>query len=561
MLNHPVEKHLVGLIERHLATGLFWFSYTWDLTNRVQAQSVSENEPLWKRADDRFFWNKHLQSKFIELTQDNLEQDLGSFILPLVYGSFDLRPTIINRTPFNLVLISRRCRYRAGTRYFTRGIDSFGHVANFNETEQLILLDDPSDERTVPGQLSGADGVQLGFVQTRGSIPLFWAEVNNLRYKPDLQIMDTEDTLNALQLHLTEQLNIYGPTTLVNLVKQTGYEGPIKKAFEDRLDELKMADVGYEYFNFAKECKNMKWDRISLLIDRLDEIMEQGGYFHQVASNPAPLKRQTAVLRTNCMDCLDRTNVVQSAIAKRVLTKQLRALDILAEDETLEAHEDFMHTFRNIWADHADAVSTAYSGTGALKTDFTRTGKRSKEGLMQDGLNSITRYLKNNYFDGERQDAFDLFTGAWVPRRGPSTAMSLVVDNRSLTIRSMPFISMFALFMVIAGMILPRTSEWSLYYYHIFWFLLFVSSLSYILAHGVEYVAWPRLNPPVESIYYDGPGYRSGQNGKGLWVPKLVQTVLARMKLEAGASVVGRTHGRALSRTDAIEMGAFRKEE
>lgn len=56
-----------------------------------------------------------------------------------------------------------------------------------------------------------------------------------------------------------------------------------------------------------------------------------------------------------------------------------------------------------MWADHADYVSKAYSGTGALKTDFTRTGKRSWAGAIDDGLNSIMRYIKNNYFDGPRQ--------------------------------------------------------------------------------------------------------------------------------------------------------------
>ena len=56
-----------------------------------------------------------------------------------------------------------------------------------------------------------------------------------------------------------------------------------------------------------------------------------------------------------------------------------------------------------VWADHANLISTAYSGTGALKTDYTRTGKRGKMGLLEDGMNSVMRYLKNNYFDGPRQ--------------------------------------------------------------------------------------------------------------------------------------------------------------
>ena len=56
-----------------------------------------------------------------------------------------------------------------------------------------------------------------------------------------------------------------------------------------------------------------------------------------------------------------------------------------------------------MWTDHANFISIAYSGTGALKTDFTRTGKRTRKGLLEDGWNSVMRYLKNNFFDGARQ--------------------------------------------------------------------------------------------------------------------------------------------------------------
>lgn len=35
------------------------------------------------------------------------------------------------------------------------------------------------------------------------------------------------------------------------------------------------------------------------------------------------LQKQEGVFRTNCMDCLDRTNVVQSVLARNVLLSQL----------------------------------------------------------------------------------------------------------------------------------------------------------------------------------------------------------------------------------------------
>ena len=40
----------------------------------------------------------------------------------------------------------------------------------------------------------------------------------------------------------------------------------------------------------------------------------------------------------------------------------------------------------------------------------------------------------------------------------------------------------------------------------------------FIIAHGVSYVSWPRLIPLTDTIYYDGPGYRSGDRGKGFGI-------------------------------------------
>lgn len=66
------------------------------------------------------------------------------------------------------------------------------------------------------------------------------------------------------------------------------------------------------------------------------------------------------------------------------------------------------------WADNGDILSTIYSGTGALKADFTRTGKRSAKGLWDDFCNSATRYYLNNFKDGKNQDAMNLVLGKFV---------------------------------------------------------------------------------------------------------------------------------------------------
>lgn len=45
--------------------------------------------------------------------------------------------------------------------------------------------------------------------------------------------------------------------------------------------------------------------------------------------------------------------------------------------------------FREAWTDNANRCSLLYAGTNALKTDFTRTGKRTMAGAIDDGINAV----------------------------------------------------------------------------------------------------------------------------------------------------------------------------
>ncbi|KAJ7462751.1 SacI homology domain-containing protein [Mycena galericulata] len=515
---HPVEAHLLALVRSHLNAGVFLFSYGWDLTRRLQAQWENRehdaSKPFWETADDRFFWNKFLQTRLIELTMGNASQNLSPYILPIMYGTFDLRNSVLHGRTLQICLISRRSRFRAGTRYFRRGIDREGHVANFNETEQLLMVEDDvgaGGPRTAGGEF----GTQMSFVQTRGSVPVFWAEVNTLRYKPDLQIMELQDTSDTMRRHLQELVSIYGDQALVSLVNRKGHEKPVKEVYERYIAQLDLPSVRYQYFDFHNECKNMRWDRISVLIDDLETDLKRYGYFHLTSDQTEAVQLQRGTVRTNCMDNLDRTNVVQAALAKWTLNQQLKALGILSKEGSIDAYEGISKDFREMWADHADAIANAYGGSGALKSDFTRTSKRTRKGVMEDGVKSLLRYFKNNFFDGARQDGFDLVTGNWVPRKTPSSSMFLVTDPRPLITRSMPVAASFSLFMICAGLTLPRTSDYSLFYYFMLWLTVLSISLIFIFIHGIDYVSWPRLVPSTDYIYYTGPGFRSGQHGKG----------------------------------------------
>jgi phosphatidylinositol 4-phosphatase len=64
-------------------------------------------------------------------------------------------------------------------------------------------------------------------------------------------------------------------------------------------------------------------------------------------------------------------------------------------------------------------------------------------------------------------------------------------------------------------------SDYSLFYYFVLWFTLMLLSVLFILAHGMDYVSWPKLVPMDDVLYYDGPGKRYGNAGKGIKIEAL----------------------------------------
>ncbi len=546
-LHDTDEDTYLSLLKTLLKTGPMYFSYSFDITNSFQRQAQSDpNLPLWKRADDRFFWNKFVQSDLIDFaggagSGSGLRggQQVGAdpFILPVMFGMLRITQTRIKATPVTFTLITRRSRHRAGTRYLTRGIDDQGHVANFNETEQIVIL---NDEARVLDGFGGGRGLQNGktegnesyetqvmsYVQTRGSVPVYWAEVNTLHYTPSLQIRGVETAVDAAQQHFNEQLELYGDNYLVNLVNQKGREDRVKRAYEQMVrilvsspNEATQADyvtdekihvveasqenqkydrLHYIYFDFHNETKGLQWHRAQLLLDQLKQGLVQGQYFRGVdmpADEQGRLEvrnRQTAVVRTNCMDCLDRTNVVQTMIARWILTRQLIDVGALRPGESADDDKTFESLFRNIWADNADVVSKSYSGTGALKTDFTRTGERTRAGMAQDLNNSITRYVKNNFGDGPRQDAYDLFLGAYLPSTSITDTNLIFKDRRPVLIQAIPYLLAASLFFVMVTSLTrtqPETTIWPLRVFAFLWLIIGSWCAHFIWTHGMLYVS------------------------------------------------------------------------
>ncbi|KAF9227842.1 hypothetical protein BS17DRAFT_800025 [Gyrodon lividus] len=361
--------------------------------------------PLWRRVNRQFWWNEWLSKPFIDV-------GLHSYVLPIVQGhfqisSFELPPNshmsgddVIS--PVDYIIASRRSRYRAGLRYQRRGVDDEAHVANFVETETIMRV-----------QRNAISNI-FSFVQIRGSVPLFWSQSGyNIKPPPVLSPERTSyQNMDAMRRHFQRTTPVYGPhasspDTIVNLAEQTGKESALTSAYKSYVNRMEDKDVRYCEYDFHHETRGMKYENISKLINYLERTFESQGYFW--VSNHMLLSKQKGVLRVNCIDCLDRTNVVQSAFARYVLNMQLGAVGLAVEPQSGRSEID--KVFNDVWANNGDAISRAYAGTSALKGDFTRTGKRDLGGLLNDGVNSLARMYSATFSDWFCQAVIDFMLG------------------------------------------------------------------------------------------------------------------------------------------------------
>lgn len=361
------DQSIVSLIDQGLHLGPLYYSLTHDLSLNCTLQA--ENA----QTCDHFIWNSRPLANLRKIT------NIPTIGLPVITGYIGVSQV---QDKFTFALISRRSCYRAGTRLWDRGADSNGNVANFVETEQILAFPD----------------VVYSLVQIRGSVPMVWSQYPNLSRLPNIALADESACQATLTKHFDNLFKHYGEVTVVSLTDNKGRE----KEMTTRYNNLggKAEHVHYQYWDFHHECAKLHWENIDKLIALIQGKIDSIGY--SVIKNGEVEQKQNGVVRTNCVDCLDRTNVVQSVIARKNLEKQLQNHGI--------SSEEIDSTFRNLWTDNADALSIQYAGTPALKTDYTRTGKRSIQGTLADGKNAIVRYYVNTCEDGTRQDAYDAIT-------------------------------------------------------------------------------------------------------------------------------------------------------
>lgn len=337
-----------------------------------------------------------------------------------VPATVSVLPQVRTKFPSMLTIISRQSSRRAGTRFNSRGIDDDGHVANFVETEMVLWV---------------APGIAFSYVQVRGSVPIFWEQPPGLI--PGQQKIEvtrsSEATQHAFNQHFEALELEYGAVHVVNLLSQLkAGEAELTAKFREHVSRSSLRQkegsgqpgrrslLRVTEYDFLAETRGPSgYEASSQIKHELADSLDGFAYFlsedttrpaasiynrEDVATSSSVILQQEGVFRTNCLDCLDRTNLVQTIISSM-------ALESFLSQQGARLSSDIQMRHSTLWADNGDALSKIYAGTGALKSSFTRHGKMSLAGALADARKSATRLYVNNFTDKARQKTIDLLLG------------------------------------------------------------------------------------------------------------------------------------------------------
>ncbi|GMH64031.1 hypothetical protein TrST_g7715 [Triparma strigata] len=260
------------------------------------------------------------------------------------------------------------------------------------------------------------EGKRYTYEILRGSIPLLWSSpcspsVYNPPVTIDPNLLSQVSAYKKFLLHESTRL-IY-----VNLVDKKGDQKRLGTLFKQIVEEVP-SDHVYIWHDFHSLTSESFTSGVSKITADCVSLSDYG----TLTDNGKVIKRQRKHIRVNCMDCLDRTNVIQSSISLEILKGWM-------SDNGLELNGEGAEWYKRSWGKNADEIARHYAGTNALKRDFTRKGRRTNWGKMEDGINSGVRWYKGNFMDSSKLEGLRIFFGGcYSPPSPPSLESSRKSD-------------------------------------------------------------------------------------------------------------------------------------
>lgn len=429
---NSTEKKLITTFQSFDLAKTFYFSYTYDITNNLQTNLLRKKlEVINKQSitipfdmtdyNEMFVWNSHLLAPVLPCIDTVFD-----WFQPLLYGFIDQVHISILGKSIYITLIARRSHHFAGARFLKRGVNNEGFVANEVETEQIVS-DVILSSFHRPGNGFFDSDRYTSFVQHRGSIPLYWAqEASNLSAKPPIKITVMDPFFSSAATHFDMLYKRYsgGPIHILNLIKKKEKiprETILLQEFEECIKYLNSflpenKKIDYTSWDMSRASKQDGQGVIEFLEKYALKTVTETGIF----SNSRTIEKtniQMGICRTNCIDCLDRTNAAQFVIGKRALGEQLKKLGI-TDNSFLEYDSDIVNILTELFHDLGDTIALQYGGSHLVNTMETYRKVNQWRSHSRDMIESIKRFYSNSFMDAQRQDAINLFLGNYIWKEG-----------------------------------------------------------------------------------------------------------------------------------------------
>ncbi|XP_060515948.1 synaptojanin-1 [Cylas formicarius] len=379
-LHYTQNEDRIAEVRKLLNSGTFYFSWYSGPPGNVPLDLTlcAQRAQKTTTTDHRFFWNRML---YVHLLRFGV--DCNSWLVRAMCGSVEIRTVYVAHRKALAAVISRLSCERAGTRFNVRGTNDEGHVANFVETEQVIYLENDV----------------TSYLQTRGSVPLFWEQ-------PGVQVGSHKVRISrgyeaakaAFNKHMSMIKQLYGKQVIVNLlgtslIGSKEGEAMLSQEFQKHHKDSSHTDVAHIVFDYHQECRGGNQSNLHKLKAKVEQQFEEFSFYQAEGTKVVSL--QTGTIRTNCLDCLDRTNCVQTFFGLEILGKQLQAMQLVDKKQTISRFEE---VFKQMWVNNGNEISKIYAGTGAIQGG-------SK---IMDGARSAARTIQNNLLDNSKQEAIDI---------------------------------------------------------------------------------------------------------------------------------------------------------
>ncbi len=150
------------------------------------------------------------------------------------------------------------------------------------------------------------------------------------------------------------------------------------------------------------------------LIEYAKSFIKKVGVFFctrsHLSEEKCDINVQRGIVRTNCIDSLDRTNEGQEYVGLYVFYKQLKKLGIILKQKEIRIDNPIGQKFKKMFDELGDIISLQYGGSEAHHSSLNKK-KNFFKNQLPELLTSVKRHYANNFLDPKRQVIINLFLG------------------------------------------------------------------------------------------------------------------------------------------------------